>query len=258
MKPKRVTNRNNGSAAEGETVQPLHLTPDQYTPQRPADLIGEACSIAARLLKSPWGKTGNIKLLLFGAPGRGKTSIVRMLCRELAAHKIDIEKINGRNLTIDVVREWERNTYYASLFGGWKIKHIEEIDLVAQVAQDLMLTYLDDLPAHNAVIGTSNLSLETLTERFQTRFQLIHLHGPSDNELARWLVKRWKVPKQTAEFIAIGAGGNLREALLAARGFQMFGKIEHRPRTPTVVKDPAAVARAKKAWLTMRSRSAAT
>ena len=117
-------------------MRPLCLAPDQYTPERPTDLIGEACSIAARLLKSSWGEAGNIKLLLFGAPGCGKTSIVRMLYRELAAHKIDIEKINGRNLTIDVVREWERNTCYASLFGGWKIKHIEEVDLVAQVAQD--------------------------------------------------------------------------------------------------------------------------
>ena len=62
----------------------------------------------------------------------------------------------------------------------------------------------------------------------------------------------------TRTIAALRAGGNVREALLAARGFQMFGKIEHRRRTPTVVKDPAAVARAKKAWLTMRSRSAAT
>src|SRR5581483_5389460 len=171
-----------------------NITPDQFIPEKPGDLIGEAAKVGAALLKTPWGKSGTIKVLLFGGPGCGKSSIVKMLCGRLATNKWNIEKINGRNLTIEVVRDWERATHYGTLFGGWKIKHIEEVDLVAQVAQDLMLTYLDDLPPENAVIGTSNLSLETLTERFQTRFQLIHLHGPSNDELAHWLVKRWKVP----------------------------------------------------------------
>jgi replication-associated recombination protein RarA len=234
-------------------------SPDQFRPERPEDLIGEARIIGADLLaRASKPGAGSWKLLLFGSPGGGKTSIVRMVYRVLALHHIDIEKVNGRNVTSELVREWQRNSFYGSLFGGWKIKHIEEVDLVPQVAQDLMLTYLDDLPPLNAVIGTSNLSLETLTERFQTRFQLVRVHGPSNDELAAWLTKRWKIPKRTSDFIALGACGNVRQALLDATNFQIFGSFDAlRPKAPSIVKDPAATARAQKAWETMRSRSAA-
>lgn len=239
-------------------------SPDQFRPERPEDLIGDGAQIAADLLARArklavaGPGAGSWKLLLFGSPGGGKTSIVKMICRVLALHHIDAEKVNGRNVTIELVREWQRNSFYGSLFGGWKIKHIEEVDLVPQVAQDLMPTYLDDLPPLNAVFGTSNFSLETLTERFQTRFQLVRVHGPSNDELSAWLVKRWKIPKRTSDFIALGACGNVRQALLDATNFQIFGSFDAlRPKAPTTVKDPAATARAQKAWETMRSRNAA-
>ena len=43
--------------------------------------------------------------------------------------------------------------------------------------------------------------------------------GPSCDELARWLVKKWGLPKQTADFISLGACGNVRQALLDAADF---------------------------------------
>jgi hypothetical protein len=101
-----------------------------------------------------------------------------------------------------------------------------------------MLTYLDDLPAHNAVIGTSNLSLETLTERFQTRFQLIHLHGPSDDELARWLVKRWKVPKQTAEFMPSAPAETFGKRCSPRAGSRCSAKSSIGRERPRLLKTP--------------------
>ena len=140
-------------------------SPDQFVPLTPRDLIGPAGNVGANLLARTrrLQTTCNWKLLLYGSPGVGKTSIVRMILPVLGTG-FDIEKVNGRNVSTDLVREWQRNACFRSLFGGWKIKHIEEVDLVPQVAQDLMLTFLDDLPDRNAVICTSKLSLETMTE----------------------------------------------------------------------------------------------
>ena len=228
------------------------VTPDLYDPVRPEELIGDARQIAVRLLKHVKERKGALKAIMFGSPGCGKTTIVNMVCRKLAKHEVDVEKMSGRIIAIETVREWIRNLGYASLFGGWKVKHIEEVDLLATVSQDVMLSYLDDLPEGSAVIGTSNASLESLTERFQTRFQLIPLHGPSHAELAGWLEKRWKVPHLTAEFIAMGAGANVRQALLAAQGFQMFGKTEMPPMPTGKAIDPARSASARKAWETIR------
>ena len=49
------------------------------------------------------------------------------------------------------------------------MKIINDMDRCTRDAQDLLLSYLDRLPPGRAVIGTSNLQLDLLTESFQTR-----------------------------------------------------------------------------------------
>ena len=73
--------------------------------------------------------------------------------------------------------------------------------------------YLDRLPPGRAVIGTSNLQLDLLTERFQTRFQSIKLAAPSTEEIAGMLRRHWPVDKATSLRIAVGSGGCVRAAL---------------------------------------------
>src|SRR6202043_2275877 len=166
-------------------------SPDQFIPRSPADLIGSAARISADLLRlaKKISDRESLKLLLFGPPGIGKSTIAGMVAHALVAHSIDAEKISGRNVSTDIVREWQRSACYSSLFGGWKIKLIEAADLIPQVAQDLLLTFLDDLSPRQSVIGTSNLSLETLTERFQTRFRMVHIDPPGQIALPAWLTR---------------------------------------------------------------------
>jgi hypothetical protein len=61
--------------------------------------------------------------------------------------------------------------------------------------------------------GTTNLDLGSLTERFQTRFQLIRLQPPSNEVLAAFLARRWGAPISTTRMIAAGAAGNVRAAM---------------------------------------------
>jgi replication-associated recombination protein RarA len=241
------------SAAENER----RAAPDCYEPETPAELIGAARDIATAILgeiKKAKRQARTFKFLAYGQPGSGKTSVAKMIAQEIAANRIDIEAVNGRNLDSETVREWKRNSAYGSLFGGWKVKLINEADLIPSAAQDLMLTYLDDLPPWNAIIATSNQNVTALTERFQTRFRLVKIAGPTCDELARWLIKRWKLPKQAANFIALGAGGNVRMALLDSSDYLTFGKSERRPEAPPIVKDILKSDAAKRAWQTMRSR----
>jgi replication-associated recombination protein RarA len=212
------------------------IAPDDYKPAAPSDLIGGARGVATIGLReaeklAPQSRAW--RLLIHGEAGSGKTCVAKIIARALAANPVDIEQVDGPNVTAEVIRRWTRDACFASLFGGWKVKLIQECDLVTAAAQDLMLTYLDELPAQTAVIGTSNQSVALLTERFQTRFRLLAVASPSSEELQGWLETRWRVPKQQASFIALAACGNVRAALLDAAQWENSGTVPERPKVQT-------------------------
>lgn len=193
------------------------VSPMNWRPKCANDLIGQARVVAAFQLAKARRFDGQplatLKLLLYGPPGVGKTSVVELVALRLAGTPLAIEEFNGREVTVDVVREWMRTLPYGSLFARWSIKIVNELDRCSREAQDLLLTYLDRLPPGRAFFGTSNLQLDLLTERFQTRFQAIKLLPPTTEELAEFLTQRWPVPHETALRIAVGSGGCVRAAL---------------------------------------------
>lgn len=197
--------------------KPALPSPMNWRPQTAEDLIGQAGLVARAQCRKAERLTAEaattMKLLLYGPPGVGKTSVVELVALQLAGTPLAIEDYNGREVTVDVVRQWMTQLPYGSLFGDWSVKVVNELDRCSREAQDLLLTYLDRLPPGRAFLGTSNLQLDLLTERFQTRFQAIKLLPPTTEELAAFLVARWSVPTATATQIAVGSGGCVRAAL---------------------------------------------
>jgi replication-associated recombination protein RarA len=193
------------------------VSPMNWRPQCADDLIGQAQRVAraqigkARRLSCEPAAT--MKLLLYGPPGVGKTSVVELIARTLTGSPLSIEDYNGREITVDVVRDWMKQLPYGSLFSSWSVRIVNELDRCSREAQDLLLTYLDRLPPGRAFLGTSNLQMDLLTERFHTRFQAIKLLPPTTEELTSFLCQRWPISQQAAAQIAVGSGGCVRAAL---------------------------------------------
>src|SRR5208282_5489038 len=135
------------------------------------------------------------------------------LAQLLAGHSTQIESINGRNVTAERVRAWQESSLYLPLYGKYTVRIVNELDTCGPVAQDILLTYLDELPRFTAFIGTSNMNLSQLSERFQTRSQQFKVSPPVTEEIIT-LVSQWTIPKQIAAQIAVGCGGNVRAALM--------------------------------------------
>ena len=76
----------------------------------------------------------------------------------ILARSLGIESSNGKEVTVDAVRDWMSTLPYGSLFSNWSVKIINELDRCSKDAQDILLSYLDRLPPGKALIGTSNLS----------------------------------------------------------------------------------------------------
>jgi replication-associated recombination protein RarA len=182
-----------------------------------ADFVGQAGKVAEVLLRKAERLRSNpdqpLKLLITGAPGIGKTSLVNLIARTLVSHPVAIEDVNGKEVGLELAREWTRSLAYGSIFGSWSVKVVNELDRCSKDAQDMLLTYLDRMKPGHAFLGTTNLDLGSLTERFQTRFQSVRLQPPENEVLAAFLAKRWGAPITITRQIAEGSQGNVRAAL---------------------------------------------
>ncbi len=193
------------------------IPPTCFVPSCAADFVGQAGKVAEVLMRKAERLRVNpdqpLKLLISGAPGIGKTSLVNLIARTLASHPASIEDVNGKEVGLQLAREWTRSVGYGSLFGSWSVKVVNELDRCSKDAQDMLLTYLDRMQPGHAFLGTTNLDIGNLTERFQTRFQSVRLQPPDNEALAAFLARRWGAPISTTQMIAEGAAGNVRAAM---------------------------------------------
>lgn len=205
----------------------MNTTPSTYTPLTSEDFIGDARRIA-QILEAKCQQLkqhgGRYKALLYGNPGVGKTELIKMAAVALTGLPLDrfgnsfaTESISGQNVSSDTVRRWTEEAHYRPMHATHRVKLINEIDRTSAASQVLLLDYLDALGPDTAVFGTSNLQLDMLSERFQTRLQQFKVRAPSTEEIATFLARKWGFKKRKATEIAVGSGGNVRCALLDAQ-----------------------------------------
>jgi replication-associated recombination protein RarA len=196
--------------------------------------VGQAGKVAEVLMRKAERLKANpdqpIKLIISGAPGIGKTSLVNLIARTLASHPVSIEDVNGKEVGLELAREWTRSLAYGSVFGSWSVKVVNELDRCSKDAQDMLLTYLDRMKPGHAFLGTTNLDLGSLTERFQTRFQSVRLQPPENEVLAAFLARRWGAPIGITRQISEGARGNVRAAMADLEVALVQNKLNSRPR----------------------------
>jgi len=236
--------------------------PNEFKPKSPEDLLGPAGALAvavmAHTMRVKPTSDGHLKVCFYGPPGTGKTTIANMIAEALANNRMDIESLNGRNVTIELVRDWQKHSAYASMFGGWTVKVINELDLVPMAAQELMLSFMDELRPRVAIIGTSNEQTNTLSERFKSRFQLVKVPAVNGSAIKSWLVKKWHVSETAASWISVACCGNVREALLQAGSYLQFGILPEKSKPVKSYTIPGAkcahrVAVARQYWSDVRS-----
>ena len=153
------------------TLQPLWV--EKYRPQTLDDVVFNDES--QRRLIQDWIDQKTIPQVLFtGAPGIGKTTLARILIKELAVNKSDLLEFNAsRDNKIDTVRETITNFVQTMPFGEFKLVFLDEVDYYTKNSQamlrGLMETYSNDV----RFILTCNFD-NKLMHAIRSRCQVIH------------------------------------------------------------------------------------
>ena len=125
---------------------------DKYRPSRLEDVIGQgkAVDILSRL-----PEYGGRAYYITGKSGTGKTTIAKILAFEVADCNEGITETTGRELTVNVLREWYTNTIKGTmLFGGYALIVNESHGLCSPVVE-LLLNYLEALPTWATILFTT-------------------------------------------------------------------------------------------------------
>lgn len=166
-----------------------------------------------------------VKLLFYGPPGVGKSEVARAVAKSLT-HDVEIDKVNGRDCGVDVIRDWSIRCHGSSLFSPWRVFVIEELDAMSDGARINVLSFLDDLPEERAVICTTN-HIEKLPERVRSRFERHEILAPTEEEIKALLIERKGVSEASAGMLAVTCAGNVRAALLDADALNRGGEEAH-------------------------------
>lgn len=193
-----------------------------FNPVKPEDYAGKtaywasilfAAAVEVRINPEP------VTWLLWGAPGVGKSTLAEQLALAIAGHSMAVEHRIGSAVSVEVVRDWQRNACYRPLLGEFTVKVIDEVDGIPLTALTEIRFYLDHMPVHTAIIATTNKAPGELQPQLQGRFEQYEFPAITNEQMSDLLVRRCDIPRHAASAIVTGCKGDIRAALKDARAF---------------------------------------
>lgn len=125
--------------------------------------------------------------MLYGQSGCGKTTIARIMAKELKISENDIQEINSsNNRGIDTAREIIQNAMYKPLNGTHKMYILDEVHKTTKDFQNAMLKVLEDTPSHVYFVLCTT-EPEQIIKTVRTRCSSFEVQFPAVNVLARFL-----------------------------------------------------------------------
>ena len=155
-------------------------------------------------------------ILLAGETGVGKTSIARIIAKELNG---EITEINVANTTgIEFVRELDRTSRVSPLIGSNKVFILDEVQQLSKEAQNCILKLLEDSPSYSYFILCTTDS-QKLIKTVKDRCSTFLLKSLSDKDIKSLLIRVFhneniKLNSDIFDLIVYKAEGCPRKALV--------------------------------------------
>ena len=156
--------------------------------------------------------------LLYGPTGCGKTTLGRIIAKELGCSEDDFKEVDSADFRgIDTVREIRRHSQYKPLSGKCRVWLIDEVHKSTNDAQNALLKALEDAPPHvYYILATTDPQKLIATVKGRcSQYQVKQLTDSEMMVLLRSVVKKesQKLTKEVYEQIIMDSQGHPRNAL---------------------------------------------
>ena len=188
----------------------------KYRPMKWADVLEQEHVV--KVLRGAL-KEGNVgHAYLFAGPrGTGKTSVARILAREVGTTAKDLYEIDAAsNRGIDDVRELREAVSVMPFDSKYKVYIVDEVHMLTKEAFNALLKTLEEPPAH-VIFILATTEVERLPDTIVSRCEVHHFKQPSRTALKKHvadIAKRegFTLESASSELIALLAEGSFRDA----------------------------------------------
>jgi len=156
--------------------------------------------------------------LFSGGRGTGKTSVARILARELGVSDKDLYEMDAAsNRGIDDIRELREGVYAMPFESPYKFYIIDEAHMLTKEAWNALLKTLEEPPKH-AIFVLATTEREKVPETIQSRCEVYTFKQPTREVLAEIVIdvarsEGYTLERAAAELVALLAEGSFRDAL---------------------------------------------
>ncbi|MDO8514001.1 MAG: DNA polymerase III subunit gamma/tau [bacterium] len=156
--------------------------------------------------------------LFSGGRGTGKTSVARILARELGVTDKDLYEIDAASNTgVDDIRELREGVHTVPFESPYKFYIIDEAHMLSRAAWNAFLKTLEEPPAH-VIFVLATTALEKVPDTIQSRCEVYAFKQPTRVMLAEAVAdiakkEGYALERSAAELVALLAEGSFRDAL---------------------------------------------
>ncbi|MEK7586825.1 MAG: DNA polymerase III subunit gamma/tau [Patescibacteria group bacterium] len=189
----------------------------KYRPRKFSEVIGQDHIVEA-LSQAVKGAGFAHAYLFIGSRGTGKTSVARILARELGTKPEDLYEIDGAsNRGIDEIRELRDAVTTLPFSSPKKVYIIDEVHMLTKEAFNALLKTLEEPPSH-VIFILATTEGHRVPETIISRCQTFNFKKPSINDLVKAILKiakaeNWQVETEAVELLAILGDGSYRDAV---------------------------------------------
>lgn len=217
----------------------------KYRPETFGDVVGNEKALA--VLTSKIEKKSVPHTILFsGSSGCGKTTIARILAREIGCSDFDYVEMNCSNYRgVDMVRDIDQKARLSPASGKVKVYVWDECQSLTADAQSAALKLLEDTPEH-CYFFLCTTHPEKLKEAIKTRCFNVKVDLLSDAEMKRLICRVVKaekksITKEAVSGLVTGAMGSPRRGLVGLDRIIDLSEKEQASAAETAAEEQSAI-----------------